>query len=119
EGTGGWQTRRAPAGRGRYGLRRKASRRRRRCEHAQAPPVQKPPCAGSTCCKPGSPQAASPASTNRRAMPPPGSPVRSAPQLSKAMTCRTSLPQSEEHTSELQSRENLVCRLLLEKKKHK
>src|SRR5690606_41425007 len=25
---------------------------------------------------------------------------------------------SEEHTSELQSRENLVCRLLLEKKKH-
>src|SRR5690606_39463361 len=26
---------------------------------------------------------------------------------------------SEEHTSELQSRENLVCRLLLEKKKHK
>src|SRR5690606_41976176 len=34
-----------------------------------------------------------------------------------------SLPQkrvrSEEHTSELQSRENLVCRLLLEKKKKK
>src|SRR5690606_41270265 len=28
-------------------------------------------------------------------------------------TCR-----SEEHTSELQSRENLVCRLLLEKKKY-
>src|SRR5690606_11257470 len=27
------------------------------------------------------------------------------------------LVQSEEHTSELQSRENLVCRLLLEKKK--
>src|SRR5690606_40647478 len=26
---------------------------------------------------------------------------------------------SEEHTSELQSRENLVCRLLLEKKKNK
>src|SRR5690606_41686407 len=25
---------------------------------------------------------------------------------------------SEEHTSELQSRENIVCRLLLEKKKH-
>src|SRR5690606_41281017 len=36
---------------------------------------------------------------------------------------RTRLPaelaRSEEHTSELQSRENLVCRLLLEKKKHK
>src|SRR5690606_7807174 len=29
------------------------------------------------------------------------------------------LPRSEEHTSELQSRENLVCRLLLEKKKAK
>src|SRR5690606_40789099 len=28
-----------------------------------------------------------------------------------------SLQRSEEHTSELQSRENLVCRLLLEKKK--
>src|SRR5690606_40125532 len=30
---------------------------------------------------------------------------------------RTFLERSEEHTSELQSRENLVCRLLLEKKK--
>src|SRR5690606_39340300 len=29
----------------------------------------------------------------------------------------TKLSRSEEHTSELQSRENLVCRLLLEKKK--
>src|SRR5690606_41181640 len=29
----------------------------------------------------------------------------------------TSVQRSEEHTSELQSRENLVCRLLLEKKK--
>src|SRR5690606_41528612 len=28
-------------------------------------------------------------------------------------------PRSEEHTSDLQSRENLVCRLLLEKKKQK
>src|SRR3712207_8686575 len=28
-------------------------------------------------------------------------------------------PRSEEHTSELQSRQYLVCRLLLEKKKHK
>src|SRR2546430_12571285 len=33
---------------------------------------------------------------------------------------RTSgLPRSEEHTSELQSQSNLVCRLLLEKKKTK
>src|SRR5690606_40868288 len=32
---------------------------------------------------------------------------------------RASGSRSEEHTSELQSRENLVCRLLLEKKKKK
>src|SRR5690606_40070034 len=30
---------------------------------------------------------------------------------------KPAIPRSEEHTSELQSRENLVCRLLLEKKK--
>src|SRR5207302_4808888 len=30
---------------------------------------------------------------------------------------RVGIDRSEEHTSELQSRENLVCRLLLEKKK--
>src|SRR5690606_40250646 len=34
----------------------------------------------------------------------------------KLETCEM---RSEEHTSELQSRENLVCRLLLEKKKNK
>src|SRR5436309_8323612 len=32
-------------------------------------------------------------------------------------TTRPAAKRSEEHTSELQSRENLVCRLLLEKKK--
>src|SRR5436309_11888235 len=32
-------------------------------------------------------------------------------------SCRIASSRSEEHTSELQSRENLVCRLLLEKKK--
>src|SRR2546430_8720682 len=31
---------------------------------------------------------------------------------------RTHLPRSEEHTSELQSQSNLVCRLLLAKKNH-
>src|SRR6266496_5649719 len=35
-----------------------------------------------------------------------------------AMALRT-IPRSEEHTSELQSRRDLVCRLLLEKKKTK
>src|SRR5690606_39493439 len=34
-----------------------------------------------------------------------------------AQTLNPSRVRSEEHTSELQSRENLVCRLLLEKKK--
>src|SRR5690606_39347901 len=44
--------------------------------------------------------------------------------IPRTLTRRTSSstrrprPRSEEHTSELQSRENLVCRLLLEKKKH-
>src|SRR6202044_2705266 len=42
------------------------------------------------------------------------------PQLGLAGLARPPAPddqRSEEHTSELQSRENLVCRLLLEKKK--
>src|SRR6266511_5551427 len=48
--------------------------------------------------------------------------------ISTCTTCRAGKPTggqpscwsgSEEHTSELQSRENLVCRLLLEKKKKK
>src|SRR3712207_7538490 len=33
-----------------------------------------------------------------------------------AVACERQLPRSEEHTSELQSRQYLVCRLLLEKK---
>src|SRR6266511_5257268 len=41
---------------------------------------------------------------------------RSTPRTSHAPRPCTR-PRSEEHTSELQSRENLVCRLLLEKKK--
>src|SRR5690606_41655984 len=39
------------------------------------------------------------------------SPARSTPRYAPPVRWR-----SEEHTSELQSRENLVCRLLLEKK---
>src|SRR5207302_10460922 len=35
-----------------------------------------------------------------------------------ATSHRANRVRSEEHTSELQSRENLVCRLLLENKKH-
>src|SRR5437870_7472347 len=45
------------------------------------------------------------------------------PARKSAMRCRLrsgrAQPRSEEHTSELQSRGHLVCRLLLEKKKKK
>src|SRR5947209_15223607 len=37
----------------------------------------------------------------------------------RSVTSPSSGPRSEEHTSELQSRQYLVCRLLLEKKKKK
>src|SRR2546427_2622667 len=42
-----------------------------------------------------------------------GMPAASSPQL----ICAPPALRSEEHTSELQSQSNLVCRLLLEKKK--
>src|SRR5207302_11094535 len=75
----------------------------------------------------------SPASTTAKA-PTPGAPTRSAappcwPRSTSSQPAMFSVPavkrgqhggaRSEEHTSELQSRENLVCRLLLEKKKKK
>src|SRR5260370_23537496 len=40
------------------------------------------------------------------------------PECSKGVGMRKTRPRSEEHTSELQSHLNLVCRLLLEKKKN-
>src|SRR2546430_12299336 len=40
------------------------------------------------------------------------------PSCGKTQICRSAFFRSEEHTSELQSQSNLVCRLLLEKKKH-
>src|SRR2546429_1529586 len=40
-------------------------------------------------------------------------------QVSSSITMMPPDPRSEEHTSELQSRLHLVCRLLLEKKKKK
>src|SRR5436309_5992160 len=42
---------------------------------------------------------------------------RCARPRSPSPRCECAVARSEEHTSELQSRENLVCRLLLEKKK--
>src|SRR5438093_7238823 len=38
-------------------------------------------------------------------------------KLLHSTSIRSAIPRSEEHTSELQSLTNLVCRLLLEKKK--
>src|SRR5256885_6109773 len=54
--------------------------------------------------------------------PPPRAPLRRGPtshpcRANACAPCRSSLSRSEEHTSELQSPCNLVCRLLLEKKK--
>src|SRR5690606_41047887 len=43
----------------------------------------------------------------------------SGPDRAEARDALPDAFRSEEHTSELQSRENLVCRLLLEKKKKK
>src|SRR5690349_22082421 len=44
---------------------------------------------------------------------------RHGPRRPEAARGRLRRPRSEEHTSELQSRRDLVCRLLLEKKKKK
>src|SRR5690606_41378679 len=75
------------------------------------------------------PISAYPAKTTRATVP---RPVRMATRTVHGMVIRRTAPswpfmpamlvpstmlRSEEHTSELQSRENLVCRLLLEKKK--
>src|SRR2546427_9397302 len=58
-----------------------------------------------------------PYTTLFRSAPVPKSACRTSAWTTRsASACR---PRSEEHTSELQSQSNLVCRLLLEKKKEK
>src|SRR3712207_7510089 len=47
----------------------------------------------------------------------PATPCRSRSGTSRRCGASARRPRSEEHTSELQSRQYLVCRLLLEKKK--
>src|SRR5438874_12421632 len=44
-------------------------------------------------------------------------PWRTGSMFTRSFRARSKTPRSEEHTSELQSRRDLVCRLLLEKKK--
>src|SRR5699024_12842299 len=63
----------------------------------------------SVCTSPGSTLTCSPASRRRRA-------IRRM-SFGPGSTASSPVPRSEEHTSELQSRFDLVCRLLLEKKK--
>src|SRR5690606_41113803 len=48
-----------------------------------------------------------------------GSRIRASGLSWAHLRAATAISRSEEHTSELQSRENLVCRLLLEKKKRR
>src|SRR5256884_266965 len=61
---------------------------------------------------PGRPTAPSPPPAR-----PPPRPIRAAPRSRTAASRAVRCARSEEHTSELQSRLHLVCRLLLEKKK--
>src|SRR2546427_7487662 len=52
----------------------------------------------------------------RAGSPPPPSRCSRRPPSSQRRAPRDRTPRSEEHTSELQSQSNIVCRLLLEKK---
>src|SRR2546430_7967068 len=71
-----------------------------------SPTLSRSPGAWSTCHR-------------RHLCPALGAPTESrpAPPDESARRSRASPTRSEEHTSELQSQSNLVCRLLLEKKK--
>src|SRR5258708_16114607 len=67
----------------------------------------------------GTEQAAPAAAARSRAAARAGPPRNRSPAPPRAAPCfcRERAPRSEEHTSELQSPDHLVCRLLLEKKK--
>src|SRR5947209_8860832 len=67
------------------------------------------PISAPRCRRTSRPGRAAPAGTGRRSA--------SAPGRRRSPTCSRGSSRSEEHTSELQSRQYLVCRLLLEKKK--
>src|SRR3712207_8860780 len=71
------------------------------------------PTATSTTASPA------PTTSTSSPSPPPSSPSpapTSGAAISSGLAHRGAAPRSEEHTSELQSRQYLVCRLLLEKK---
>src|SRR2546429_6190889 len=73
-------------------------------------------CRGTACCAPTLPAGDdNPAARSTRAGSAPPTTARTDGR--PAMRPLSSAARSEEHTSELQSRLHLVCRLLLEKKK--
>src|SRR5690606_40462753 len=72
------------------------------------------PVSSRLCCPGGRPPDPRPVGVPVAVMS--AAPCRSAPGR-RPPGCAVPPRRSEEHTSELQSRENLVCRLLLEKKK--
>src|SRR5690606_40183478 len=78
----------------------------------RSPPPSPRPAPSPSRCLPRRPRRPRPRAvrTPRRRLAAPRVPGRSSGRARRL--------RSEEHTSELQSRENLVCRLLLEKKKH-
>src|SRR5438034_2263762 len=92
----------------------------RRARHARARPLTRSPSAGGETAKPTRSRASGKRSRRRsgrsgkRRV---GEWRTRSQSRSSAASPRPSSPRSEEHTSELQSHSDLVCRLLLEKKK--
>src|SRR3712207_8282179 len=82
--------------------------------HDALPIYAHPPNAAMPCLAAGAPSTGSPSARTASAQSPP--PHWCSPHSTAEPGEKTSL-RSEEHTSELQSRQYLVCRLLLEKKK--
>src|SRR2546430_12994431 len=78
-----------------------------------AKPACPPRGCGRASVRAAAPLPPAPEAPARRARPP------SPPRAARGSPGRASRRRSEEHTSELQSQSNLVCRLLLEKQKQK
>src|SRR5690606_39819725 len=86
----------------------------RRSSDLTAPPGTRPRRAAAVPARdPPAAPVPRPGTAPSRPAPPP---LRTAGPEDAPRLPRRRRPRSEEHTSELQSRENLVCRLLLEKK---
>src|SRR5690606_42147558 len=83
-------------------------------------PISTPPRSRAPCCRKSSTSSSSstPCAPCADAQPPlpAGAAIRQPPPNRARAGPLRRVYRSEEHTSELQSRENLVCRLLLEKK---